>query len=73
MFACKALALPANIGLGWKDLPRTNTLAYLENPYITEVKRFIVQAIRSSLVDYASLGQYLKVLEESTCEDDPGS
>jgi len=28
----KATALPANIGLGWKDLPGTNTLALYENP-----------------------------------------
>jgi hypothetical protein len=27
-----APALPANIGLGWKDFPGTNTLAYYENP-----------------------------------------
>ncbi len=40
----KALALPANIRLGWKDSPRTNILAYYENPYITAVKSFIVQA-----------------------------
>jgi hypothetical protein len=37
-------ALPANIGLGWKSLPGTNTLAYYENPYITPVISFIVQA-----------------------------
>ncbi len=40
----KALALPANIRLGWKGLPGTNTLAYYENPQITTVKSFIVQA-----------------------------
>ncbi len=27
-----APALPANIKQGWKGLPRTNTLAYYENP-----------------------------------------
>jgi len=27
-----ASALPANIRLGWKVLPRTNTPAYYENP-----------------------------------------
>jgi hypothetical protein len=26
------LALPANITLGWKGLPGTNTQAYYENP-----------------------------------------
>ncbi len=39
-----ALALPANIKLSWKGLPGTNTLAYYENPQITTVKSFIVQA-----------------------------
>ncbi len=29
---------------GGKGLPRTNTLAYYKNPYITDVKSFIVQA-----------------------------
>ncbi len=28
----QALALPSNIRLGWKGFPRTNTLAYYENP-----------------------------------------
>ncbi len=28
----KLLALPANIRLGWKGLPGTNTQAYYENP-----------------------------------------
>jgi hypothetical protein len=27
-----APTLPANIGLGWKGLPGTNSLAYYENP-----------------------------------------
>jgi len=27
----KLLALPTNIGLGWKGLPRANTLAYIED------------------------------------------
>ncbi len=40
----QTLALPANIRLGWKGLPGTNTLVYYENPYITAVKSFIVQA-----------------------------
>jgi hypothetical protein len=32
----QALALPANIRLGWKGLPGTNTLAYYKNPQITD-------------------------------------
>ncbi len=36
----KALALPANIGLGLKGLPGTNTLAYDENSPIKAVKGF---------------------------------
>ncbi len=39
-----APALLANIRLGWKGLPGTNTLAYDKNPKITAVKSFIVQA-----------------------------
>ncbi len=39
-----APALPANIRLGWKGLPGTNTLAFYENLSITAVKSFIVQA-----------------------------
>jgi hypothetical protein len=39
-----APALPINIRLGWRGLPETNALAYYENPYITAVKSFIVQA-----------------------------
>jgi hypothetical protein len=38
------LALPTNIRLDWKGLPRTNTLAYYENPEIAAVKSFIAQA-----------------------------
>ncbi len=38
------LASLANIKLGWKGLPRTNTLAYYENPEVTSVKSLIVQA-----------------------------
>ncbi len=40
----KLLALPTNIRLGWKSLPGTNTLAYYENPQITAILGFIVQA-----------------------------
>jgi hypothetical protein len=32
---------PANIILGWKGLPGTNTLAYYENPEFTVIKSFI--------------------------------
>ena len=35
------LELPANIRLGWKSSPGTNTLAYNEDWSITAVKRFI--------------------------------
>ncbi len=28
----RLLASPKNIGLGWKDMPGTNALAYYENP-----------------------------------------
>jgi hypothetical protein len=38
------MALPANIKLGWKGLPDTNTLVYYKNPKITTIKSFIVQA-----------------------------
>jgi hypothetical protein len=38
------LALPANIRLGWKGLPGTNTLAYYGNLKITAAKSFIIQA-----------------------------
>jgi hypothetical protein len=38
----RLLALPTNIRLGWKGLPGTNTLAYYEYSYITDVKVFII-------------------------------
>jgi hypothetical protein len=34
----RLLASPTNIGLGWQYLPETNTLAYYENPLITNKK-----------------------------------
>jgi hypothetical protein len=40
----KFLALPANIRLGWKGLPGTNTLAYHDTATIMTVKSFIGQA-----------------------------
>jgi hypothetical protein len=36
-----APALPTNIRLGWRSLPGTNTLAYYEDPQITDVKGFV--------------------------------
>ncbi len=39
----RLLASPTNLRLGWKGLPRTNTLAYYESLKITTVKSFIVQ------------------------------
>jgi hypothetical protein len=39
-----APTLPANIRLGWKGLPRKNTLAYNENLQITATNSFIAQA-----------------------------
>jgi hypothetical protein len=35
------LALPANIRLGWKDQPDTNSQVYWEHSSITYVKRFV--------------------------------
>jgi hypothetical protein len=32
----KAVALPANIRLEWKDVSRSNTKAYLPHSYVTE-------------------------------------
>jgi hypothetical protein len=37
----KALVLPVNFRLGWKDLPGTNTLAYSKISLITAVNFFI--------------------------------
>jgi hypothetical protein len=36
-----ALALLGNIRQGWKGLPGTDTVAYYENSYITDIKRFV--------------------------------
>ncbi len=49
---CRLLASPTKIRLGWKGLPRSNTLAYYENPLITTVKSFIVQAPECWAVHY---------------------
>jgi hypothetical protein len=40
----RILALSTNIRLGWRGLPGTNTLAYYDNPQITAVKSFTVDA-----------------------------
>jgi hypothetical protein len=40
-------ALPTNIRLGWKILPRTNTLAYYDNSLIMAVKSFITLGHRT--------------------------
>ncbi len=37
----RLLVLPTNIRIGWKGLPRTNTLAYYEHSLIACVKSFI--------------------------------
>ncbi len=37
-FLVKLLVLPANVRLGWKGLPGTNTLAFYENTQITDEK-----------------------------------
>ncbi len=39
----RLLALPANVRLGWKGRPFTNTLAYYNIATITTVKSFIAQ------------------------------
>jgi hypothetical protein len=44
MFVGKARSLPENIRQGWKGLPGRKTLAYYENPLITPLISFIVQA-----------------------------
>jgi hypothetical protein len=38
----RLLALPTNIRLGWQYLQETNTLAYYENPKITNKNSFII-------------------------------
>ncbi len=46
-FRCSTLGLlasPTNTRLGWKGFPKTNTLAYYENPQIAAAKSFTVQA-----------------------------
>jgi hypothetical protein len=43
--------LPANIGLGWNGFAWTKTLAYYENPKITAVISFTVQAPGGAFTD----------------------
>ncbi len=45
----EASDLPANIRLGWRGLPVTNTLAYYKNLQITAIISFIEQAHRTTL------------------------
>ncbi len=40
----KAPAFPIHIRLGWKGLPRGNTLAFYENSKLTAVKSFMTLA-----------------------------
>ena len=49
-FRCSTLgyAPTTNIRLGWKGLPGTNSLAYFENPLITAVISFMIQAPRAN-------------------------
>jgi hypothetical protein len=48
-----APALPANIRLDWRGLPRTNTPTYYEIPFTTAIKSFIVQApIETNISSY---------------------
>jgi hypothetical protein len=54
-----ALALLENIGLGWKGLPGTNTLAYYKHSQITAVKSFITMG--SSVDDNAIKLYFLTV------------
>ncbi len=46
----QAPALPTEIGLGWKGLQRTKTVAYQENTKITDLKSF-----RRALGSYSQL------------------
>ncbi len=50
----RLLASPTNIRLGWKFLPRTNTLAYNGNPQIKVVESFIAQTPSPSRITRAS-------------------
>ncbi len=47
--------LPRNVGLGWKNVPKENTLAYLPWSSVRKEKRFITLVPRF-LQDWSSLG-----------------
>ena len=46
----RLLALPTNIGQGWKKVPGTNALAYYENLKLTAIKSFITLATGTFVV-----------------------
>ncbi len=59
----QATVLPANIKLGWKGLPTTNTLVQHENLYITAVISFITFATGVNVrTFYSSLWHSHKLL-----------
>jgi hypothetical protein len=60
----KALALPANIRLGWKYLTVTNTLAYYGTELITTIKSFKVQALREELCRNRTIKHYGFIIYE---------
>ncbi len=43
--------MPTNIIVSWRDLPRTNTLAYYERLSITDVKSFTTLALEQKESD----------------------
>jgi hypothetical protein len=45
-----SMALPTNIRLGWKGLPRTNTLAFHEHLLIMDVNGFITLGPRNNVI-----------------------
>jgi hypothetical protein len=54
----RLLALPPNIGQGWKGLPRTNGLAYLANNFFSNVKNLRFYPIL--VCSWKALGQTRK-------------
>jgi hypothetical protein len=63
----RLLALPANIGLGWKGLPGTNALAYYKKLELTAVKSFITLAQEYSVLILKNHGQTLGRHVRSVC------
>ncbi len=55
----------ANIRLGWKALPETNTLAYYENLLITALISFIVQAPGEFLEKFVVYGDVEHVASQA--------